>query len=345
MNSTTISKLVTTTMEDLQRGVLDQAAEKSKIRKQLRFIQDLYSKFPLAAVAGGCPMNHNYGVAAKDIDIFVPSEEIAQAILAAYPVVSYELLGDPQNVAGRPETYSQSSYITKVHEAFVEFGRRKEVFHLNIIVLRGVNQQWISTRLSLAKYTTEYFPLPICKIFYAEVYGELRLCRPYTPVPMHEQTLGSEAYKERILRKALLLATQPWNLLAINTNYRSSLQKILQPKNSTTGYTVAASQNAFRNYDFVAITKAGDLAKNPSSPWILRDCQALSGLDLLNVIGANKYEEAERIYNQARADFESRAAAHTASLGQQARALVSSLWPTSTTGTTMSRPLSPDWVS
>ena len=335
-------------MADLEAGPLDQNTEKLKIRKQLRFIRDLYSKFPTVVVAGGCPMNHNYGVAAKDIDIFVTSPEIAQAVLAAYPVVSYQLLGD-STTAAQQETYAQTGYINEVHEAFIQFGGRpKYTLHLNVIVLRDVPAT-ATSRLALAQYVTGNFPLPVCKVYYAEVYKTLSLCRPYSPVPMYSplgtrSSASDQAYKERILRKSLLLASQQWNLQSYSP-YKPAISNILVSPIAASQYGVASLMTMFRNYDFKTVTRADNLAVYPSSLYVLRDVSAISGYELLNLIGENDYATANRLYEEKRQAFNNRTVASGSTLYGQAASLVSAMLSEHAVSSTVSRPFPSDWVS
>lgn len=338
MNNTTISNLVTTTMADLEAGPLDQGTEKLKIRKQLRFIRDLYAKFPMAVVAGGCPMNHNYGVAAKDIDIFVPSEEIAQAILAEYSVVSYQLLGDSSRSEG--VTYSETGYITIVHEAYVKFGRPSYTLHLNIIVLRNVHPV-VSSRLALATDVVSNFPLVICKAYYSEVYNTLRLCRPYAPVPLFSNRNDSKEYKDRIMRKALLLTTQRWNS-RFGTHYTPGASSLLISPSQYHMFNNGAVAALFRNYTFKNVNKDGGLSSYETSVKQLAQSHWLSGYDLLNVIHGNSYEEAARIYDEKRNATNRVNSQSRATLAQQAASLVSAMWPTSLTGSVVSRSLTSD---
>lgn len=330
MKSTTISKakLITTTIEDFESGTLDQSIEAAKVRKQLRFIRDLYSRFPDAVVAGGCPLNHLYGVAAKDIDIFVRSEDTANAILSAYTTLSCVPLGDK-------DKYQESS-MKSVYEAYIAFGE-KPVYklHLNIIVMAETSiDSSVQSRLALGKRVVEHFPLRCTMGWYSEVYGQLTLVLPQQVIPMRPQRPCDKAYSDRVLRKGLLLSALGWRRSRSFRNPTTAAW--LSQDNVWWGDT-----GELRTCNFIPVTKDNNLAKTPVFREVLRERMnpRISTNDVMNLMWMNDYATAHSLYTAS-----SERPTVSSTLAQQARDLVSALWTTSSSGATVSRSPSQFWI-
>lgn len=195
--------MITSTLENIiNAGSKD---ELTKVRRQVRFITDLYANFPSAIVAGGAPLNHIHQVGAKDIDIFVPSIEDAREIEEHYK-------GECRIIFSRDGRMTNGERYNELYNTFVLEGTvrfKRDTFLVNIIVRP-------SNRLSRYERMIELFtsfPYVASCFGYLPSAGKLALVTPsaYFALalrPARHETIPAE-YTEKMIRKLLLLSMTP----------------------------------------------------------------------------------------------------------------------------------------
>lgn len=192
--------LITSTHEDLvNAGTKNEIA---KVRKQLRFITDLYANFPCAVVAGGAPFNHFHQVGAKDIDIFVRSQDEALRIINHYN-------GNCRLIFDRSGPVTTQHY-TEMHNTHVYEGivtLKGNSFLVNVIVRPNTSEE----RILRVTELFESFPYLACCHAYTVAAGQLVVVqgqgqRPFSK-PRYEP--APEEYTEKLIRKLLLLSHAP----------------------------------------------------------------------------------------------------------------------------------------
>lgn len=166
----------------------------SKVKKQIRFIKDVYKNFPLAVVAGGAPLNHMSHVAARDIDIYVGSIQEAEAFWNHYAVVN-----DVTRL-GQSEYNTAESRLAHVFEAEVRF--KKDSFLVNLMVQPTLIH--CPTRLERCIEVIECFSFTASMNYYCDIYGDLLVGRQWGS-PLHGYHSNNK-YANKLLYKLLLLS-------------------------------------------------------------------------------------------------------------------------------------------
>ena len=135
---------------------------KKAISKQIKIIRELYSLFPYAVVAGGCPVNHLIGVPGRDIDIFVTSETEAEQIVQHF---TSGMDPEQSQIQQFTLTNPDSKYINNWNsQCWKFFGvsqrpRNPGLFDMNVIVRKIPAETTVLHRIQLLPLLWETFPI------------------------------------------------------------------------------------------------------------------------------------------------------------------------------------------
>lgn len=290
--------------------------QKNKIRKQVRFIKELYQISPLAVVAGGAPLNHANGVAARDIDIYVQTVHEAQQIFNHFQSGIVRELGNEQ--------YSGQGHLETVLEAVVYHG--KNSFLVNVMIQPRLDAY--DTRLERVIGVIYEFTQPASMCYYVELYGELYIGWQYgTPFYPNQ---GMTPYKAKLMKKLLLLSRND-----IFTHFHGmwSSQRVFH-----------RTDVEFKNHVFRNITGSGVVARRQRrSPLFDNYGMGKARLFKRAVALAANQNEVREIYDRLNAEEQATLASQKVAfeLSTAMPSVSTRLFDTTLTG---SRPLSRYWV-
>lgn len=135
---------------------------KKAISKQIKIIRELYSLFPYAVVAGGCPVNHLIGVPGRDIDIFVTSETEAEQIVQYFTCgMKPEQSQIQQFTLKNPDSKYINNWNSQCWKFFgvSQQPRNPGLFDMNVIVRRIPAETAVLHRIQLLPLLWETFPI------------------------------------------------------------------------------------------------------------------------------------------------------------------------------------------
>lgn len=154
------------------------------ISLQNKVVQDLYLNFPDCIVAGGAPMNHYMGVAARDIDVFCTSEQTAKKIIQFLEAESITKLitggevirhnmNEQDSVIGYPANYNEA-----VYEFYGNTPSTPKYAFLFNVVVRAVPKNLVTIgRFQLYGLYLETIPCEAQSFCFLEVHGRLTIAR------------------------------------------------------------------------------------------------------------------------------------------------------------------------
>jgi hypothetical protein len=172
------------------------------INKQLRFIQRGL-RTTRCIVAGGAPRDHLDGVAAADLDFYVPDMAGAAAIAGELNIPRLQMIWSLENrPASSSGVYSDGTseqYLQSIFEGVAS--HLGDTVKVNIMILQP---QFINTtRSDLIVNVLKHFPEGTSHHVYTIHGGDVLLMQNENCVRIRS-TLAPEEYKQKVLRKLML---------------------------------------------------------------------------------------------------------------------------------------------